>query len=292
MSTQGASACDRWMVVVAGVAGLEAIGYSALLLVTRTRWSLDAIGDDLFVPLALAVLGLGVGAVSGSFVWLWSTQIRHRRAVVAATVLFALLVLLVVVGTHADVQLGQLPAWVSAVGAVFTAGGVLLAVQSYLVQQRDALEEQANQARLVKVSYRPAGLRGGKYTWLLIVQNWSDEPVFNISVVSFRAQVEDGGPSVALRAIENLEFNGEVVGTISAHTRRIRLDGNETFEVRWAADDEAKAVPAAVVQLTLMDAKGRYWLITDNYEPEKITKKFRPVEDRLKSPTLDGASGA
>jgi len=230
----------------------------------------------------IALLGLVFGG-SGAVLGFAATRPRgrDRHAVAAAAGIVALVVVLAAVGTHSQVDLGNLAAWVSALGAVFTAGGVLLALQSYRSQQRDKLDDQANQARLIRINTIPGPITNEKPTWWMTVHNQSADPVFDIDIRAFRTAAEDG-TSIAMRAIERTPI-GDTFITASGRTYRRQLDANEKFELLWTAADPDTNVPGAVSQFTLMDAKGRYWLVTDHYEPEKIPKPARPAAEQRKS---------
>lgn len=266
--------------VIAVVLGTLTIVLSTISL-ERTGWTAAEFKQNC-ASAAIALINLVLGsiaAVAGFAATRPGVRGRYRVGTFAAVVFLA--VSLVAVGTHKQVELGTLPTWLSAFGAVFTAGGVLLALTSYRTQQRASLEDQANQARMIRISSCPGPRVDGKQTWWMTVRNVSTDPVFDINVRSFRTQADDGTP-IAMRAIEETSL-GEIFITTDGRTNQRKLDADKEFKALWtAAGDDAK-VPTAVCQFTLMDARGRYWLVTDHYEPEKISKPVRPEVEQRKS---------
>lgn len=269
-----------WCAVIAVVLGTLTIVLSTISL-ERTGWTAAEFKQNC-ASVAIALINLvlgGIGAVAGFAATRPGVRGRHAVATFAAAVL--LVVLLVAVGTHKQAELGTLPTWLSAFGGVFTAGGVLLALASYRTQQRTTLEDQANQARMIRITYLPGPITDGKQTWCMTVHNESSDPVFDINIRAFRSTGDDGNP-IAMRAIEEAALDGISI-TTAGRTNQRKLDADREFKVLWTAAGDDEKVPTAVCQFTLRDAKGRYWLVTDHYEPEKISKPSRPETERGKS---------
>ncbi|WP_139191173.1 hypothetical protein [Rhodococcus tukisamuensis] len=269
-----------WCAVIAVVLGTLTIVLSTISL-ERTGWTAAEFKQNC-ASAAIALINLvlgGIGAVAGFAATRPGVRGRYAVGTFAAAVL--LVVLLVAVGTHKQAELGTLPTWLSAFGAVFTAGGVLLALTSYRTQQRANLEDQANQARMIRISYFPGPIKDGKKTWWMTVHNASTDPVFDINIRAFRSTADDGKP-IAMRAIEETPL-GEIFITTAGRTNQRKLDAEAEFKVLWTAAGDDEKVPTAVCQFTLMDAKGRFWLVTDHYEPEKISKPVRPEAEQRKS---------
>lgn len=265
------------------VSGVLAILCSTASL-ARTGWTVERATDDWWTVLALAGMILGCIALGYSI-------IRFRREVSRKTDLTSFLaavlgvtVTLALFFTHADVDLGSLPAWVSAGGALFTAGGVLVALQSYRSTLRADLEDQANQVRLLRVSWLPSGTEHGKQQWRTEFKNRSDKPLYNIKIHGFRASVEENATSVLMRPITTIFLgNGEERG----HPLKVpdtaycpELAAGEGWRTPWEADDTDTSAPShhyTAIWYSVMDANGRYWNVADNYEPTKMPRSERPL---------------
>lgn len=193
-------------------------------------------------------------------------------------------VTLALITTHADVDLGSLPAWVSAGGALFTAGGVLVALQSYRSTLRADLEDQANQVRLLRVSWLPSDTEHGKQQWRTEFKNRSDKPLYNIKSHGFRAAVEENATSVLMRPITTI-FLGD--DDRRGHPLKVsdtaycpELATGEGWRTLWEADDTDTTGPShhyTAIWYSVLDANGRSWNIADNYEPTKIPRNRRPL---------------
>ncbi|MBY4039156.1 hypothetical protein HQO38_18830 [Rhodococcus fascians] len=127
---------------------------------------------------------------------------------------------LVVVGAFArvvagsNVSLGSLPAWISAGGALFTAGGELLALHSYRSAHRADLKEQANQVRLLRPAVLPCGKKGDKLRWTTEFVNKSDGLLYSTTVHGVGASATVGTPAAPMRPID------EISSTTPAATTR------------------------------------------------------------------------
>ncbi|MDV6211873.1 hypothetical protein R3Q08_26785 [Rhodococcus erythropolis] len=191
---------------------------------------------------------------------------------------------LALISTHADVDLGSLPAWVSAGGALFTAGGVLVALQSYRSTRRADLEDQANQVRLLRVLWHRSGIEKGKQRWQTEFQNRSDKPLYNIVIHGFRASVEENATSVLMRpiSIKYLDDDPRRRHPVKMADTKYRpeLATGESWRTVWEADDADTSAPShhyTAIWYSVLDANGRYWNIADNYEPTKIPRSERPL---------------
>ncbi|OFV75154.1 hypothetical protein [Rhodococcus erythropolis] len=263
--------------------GVLAIMCSTASLV-RTEWTVERATNDWWTLTALGSIILGCTALGCSIV---SYRRVHPRKTALTSLLAALLgvtVILALVSTHADVDLGTLPAWVSAGGALFTAGGVLVALQSYRATLRANLEDQANQVRLLGVSWLPNGTEHGKQQWRTEFKNRSDKPLYNIKIHGFRASVEENATSVLMRPITTIFLgNGEEQGhplKVSDTAYCPELATGEGWRTLWESDDTDATSPShhyTAIWYSVLDAHGRSWNIADNYEPTKISRSERPL---------------
>lgn len=265
------------------VSGVLAIICSTASLV-RTEWTIERATHDWWTLTALGGIILGCTALVSSI-------IRHRHQHPRKTDLTSLLAAilgvtatLALISTHADVDLGSLPAWVSAGGALFTAGGVLLALQSYRSTRRADLEDQANQVRLLRVLSLPSGIEKGKQRWQTEIKNRSEKPLYNIKIHGFRASVEENATSVPMRPIALTYLDDDPrrrhpLKTVDT-AYRPELATGESWRTLWEADDTNTSAPNhhyTAIWYSVMDANGRSWNIADNHEPTKISRSERPL---------------
>ncbi|MFF1553345.1 hypothetical protein ACFVX3_20190 [Rhodococcus erythropolis] len=250
----------------------------------RTDWTIERATDDWWTVLALAGMILGCIALGCSFVSYRRDHPRKTSLTSLLAALFGVTVTLALVSTHADADLGSLPAWVSAGGALFTAGGVLVALQSYRSTLRADLEDQANQVRLLGVSWLPSGTEHGKQQWRTEFKNRSDKPLYNIKIHGFRASVEENATSVLMRPITTIFLgNGEERGhplKVSDTAHCPELATGEGWRTLWEADGTDATGPShhyTAIWYSVLDANGRSWNIADNYEPTKISRFERPL---------------
>ncbi|WLP89942.1 hypothetical protein [Gordonia sp. NB41Y] len=181
-------------------------------------------------------------------------------------------------------DLGTVPAWVSATGTVATLVGVVVAVSTYRRQRRSEVEDQACQVRLLRVSHPPGPKHEGKFTRWVDIENRSDESIYDLRVEAFRAEVEPGKGGVWMRPIDFVRI-GEQVLAAGALAWTSRIGPGEKWELQWAADEDQKRHRRRTVvglQYTVTDSNGRVWLVSDNYEPEKITRRSRSRNRRLR----------
>lgn len=174
-------------------------------------------------------------------------------------------------------DLGTVPAWVSATGTVATFVGVVVAVSTYRRQRRSEVEDQACQVRLLRVKFPIGGTRLGVPLKEVCIENRSAEPVHDLRILSFRAEVEPGEGPKWMRSAEFVEFH-DLTLMMGALTVTPLLAPGEKWETQWAVDEDQaqhRVRTTASVQYTVTDAQGRTWLVTDNYEPEKITRPSR-----------------
>lgn len=265
------------------VSGVLAVLCSTASLV-RTGWTVEGATDDWWTVLALAGMILGCIALGCSII---RFRREHPRKTDLSSFLAAVLgvtVTLALFLTHADVDLGSLPAWVSAGGALFTAGGVLVALQSYRSTLRADLEDQANQVRLLRVSSLPSGIEEGKQRWQTEFKNRSDKTLYNIRIHGFRASVEENATSVLMRPITTMFLDDD---TRRRHPQTFpdtaflpELAAGEGWRTLWEADDTDTSTPShhyTAIWYSVMDANGRYWNVADNYEPTKMPRSERPL---------------
>ena len=262
--------------------GAAAIACSTASLV-RTEWTLERATHDWWTltPLGGIILGcITLGCTILCF------RREHPRKTDLTSLLAALLgvtATLALVSTHTDVDLGSLPAWVSAGGALFTAGGVLVALQSYRSTRRADLEDQANQVRLLRVSYVQSGTENGKQQWRTEFRNRSDKPLYDIMIHGFRASVEENASSVLMRPITTIFLGDAGQGhplKVSDTASCPELATGECWRTLWEASNTVPTVPShhyTAIWYSVMDANGRYWNIADNYEPTKIFRPARPL---------------
>ncbi|MBP1114509.1 hypothetical protein JOE30_000306 [Rhodococcus sp. PvP016] len=188
-------------------------------------------------------------------------------------------VALVVTTTHTDVDMGSLPAWVSAGGALFTAAGVILALRSYQETRRADLEDQANQVRLLEMLPLQDGLDpDGRQQWRTEFTNRSSDPLYNLEVHGFRAHVEDDAGPVHMRAFAETRLSEDTMIRSGGWQKESVLDAGARFVVRWESADAAEqktAPPFVLIWYSVMDANGRYWNVVDNNEPEKVPRPSR-----------------
>lgn len=205
--------------------------------------------------------------------------IKRRRAILTGSIT---LMVLVAVCFHPQAQLGTVPTWISAFGAVATCVGVLLALKTYRTQKQQGLEEQANQARLINAVLMPGTQRDGKFTWWVTIENRSDKSIYGVHVRSLRAQVAEEGPAVRLSPMAITKI-GELELVTGAIPMERELKAGTSFRTQWRAIDDGdntSHVDGPIIQYTLTDANGRVWLIADNNEPEKIARPARPSDQR------------
>ncbi|WP_152439992.1 hypothetical protein [Rhodococcus qingshengii] len=250
----------------------------------RTGWTVERATHDWWTLTTVGGMILGCIALGCSILCF---RREHPRKTDLSSLLAAVLgvtVTLALISTHADVDLGSLPAWVSAGGALFTAGGVLVALQSYRSTLRADLEDQANQVRLLRVSSLPSGIEEGKQRWQTEFNNRSDKPLYNIRIHGFRASVEENATSVLMRPITTI-FLGDDDGRghplkVSNTAFRPELAASEGWRTLWEADDTDTSTAShhyTAIWYSVLDANGRYWNVADNYEPTKMPRSERPL---------------
>lgn len=272
------------------VLGLLAIAISVVSM-TRAGWSVERVAHDWWALASIGGMTLGVVALLCAFYNYGRGIPRGSRRALAIAVTFGVTVPLVVVGviaravTHDDADLGSLPAWISAGGALFTAGGVLLALHSYRSTQRADLEDQANQVRLLRLAVLPTVYQGGKLRWTTEFANKSDGPLYSITIHGFRASPKDGKPAVPMRAIEKVFLEDDPRGRdpliLSGMSSHPELAAGEKFRTLWQADERADTSSAprhfTVIWFSVTDANGRTWNVADNYAPTKVPRPDRPL---------------
>ncbi len=216
----------------------------------------------------------------------WSssvTRLRQHRvaAIVLAVVAF---VVVVILGLWHGLQLGTVPAWVSAGGSAATFVSVVLAVNVFRLQQRSETEDQAAQVRLLRLLHTTGEMHEGSYSWWLHIENRSDASVYDIQVLAFRAQVNDKEEPKWLRSISVTEL-GNLTFLTSALAKKKQIKPDEVWDTQWIADSDQHAHSDRSVrwiQVVVSDRTGRVWLITDHYEPEKIPRPLRPKRHQRK----------
>ncbi|WP_280273421.1 hypothetical protein [Nocardia wallacei] len=179
------------------------------------------------------------------------------------------------------------PPWISATGSIATFISVAVAVSTYRSQRRSTIEDQACQVRLLRTRFIPGPTRNDKFTWWMEVTNRSDESVYDLNIMAVRANVErDPGTGVPVW-LRSVEFSELIPGLItSALPKNSQIKPSETWETQWVIDDEQgrhRGRSVVAFQMTVMDAKGRIWLVSDNYEPEKITRRARSRSRQLRT---------
>lgn len=118
----------------------------------------------------------------------------------------------------------------------------------------------------------------------MTVENRSDESVYDLDIMAMRAVVEEEGKAVWLRPISSTKLGSQILVT-GALARASKIKPGETWEIQMAMDErQDQHIGRSVIafQLTVVDAKGRLWLVTDHYEPEKITRPARPRYRQLR----------
>jgi hypothetical protein len=272
------------------VLGLLAIAISVVSM-TRAGWSVERVAHDWWALASIGGITLGVVALLCAFYnYGRGIQRGSRRALVIAVAL-GVMVPLVVVGVFArvviddDADLGSLPAWISAGGALFTAGGVLLALHSYRSTQRADLEDQANQVRLLRVTVVPGGTDDGKQQWATEFVNKSDKPLYSLKIHGFKAQVIEGDPAVLMRPIEKIYPDDDPHGrnpmSFPGTAWHPELAAEQRVRTLWTEDENADkaATPGhfTVIWYSVTDANGRSWNVADNYAPIKVSRPDRPL---------------
>lgn len=260
------------------VCGALAVSFGAFSL-QRTGWTVDRVFHEFWVAAALIGLASGSAAIGCTISAFWRTRPRKRDWAWSMAVALGLVAILALTSTHDDVDLGSVPAWVSAGGALFTAAGVVLALRSYQSTQRSDLEDQANQVRLLHMLPWPDGLDANrKQQWRTEFTNRSKDPLYEIHVHGFRAQVEDDADAVNMRAFAETPLSEDTLIRSGALQWQPMLEAGETFNIRWESDDSAKQNPTPAfvsIWYSVMDANGRYWNVVDNNEPEKVPRPSR-----------------
>lgn len=272
------------------VLGILAIAISAVSM-TRAGWSVERVAHDWWALASIGGITLGVVAVLCAFYNYGRGIPRGSRRALTIAVALGVMAPLVVVGAFArivtddDADLGSLPAWISAGGALFTAGGVLLALRSYRSTQRADLEDQANQVRLLRPAVLPTVYQGGKLRWTTEFVNKSDGPLYSITIFGFRASPKHGKPPVPMRPIEEVFLEDDprrrnplILSGTPSHPELAAGEGFRTF---WEPDDSADTSSAPrhfnVIWFSVTDANGRTWNVADNYAPTKVPRPDRPL---------------
>lgn len=273
------------------VCGALAI-FFCLVSLQRMGWTLDRVFHEFWVGMALIGLMSGSLAIGCTISDFWRARPRKKDWAAFMATAFGSTVVLALTATHDDVDLGSLPAWVSAGGALFTAGGVLVALRSYQATRRTALEDQANQVRLLQVQVMPDGSDShGKRQWRTVLTNRSKDPLYGLEVRGFRAQVEDDAAPVNMSAFEETTLLGpnapqhidqlhpEPAVRLGALQYCPVLEAGAQFTLRWAsrrAVEPNPPTPAFVnIWYSVTDANGRFWNVVDNNEPEKVSRPTR-----------------
>lgn len=272
------------------ILGILAIAFSVASMAPG-GWSGERIAHDWWALASIGAITLGVIALVCASYNYWQRIPRRSRRAQAITVALGVMIPLGVVGVFArvvtdpDAELGSLPAWISAGGALFTAGGVLLALRSYRSTQRADLEDQANQVRLLRPAVLPGGKKGGELRWTTEFVNKSDATLYSITIHGFRASVSDGKPAVPMRPIDELFLDDDHRRrdpvTLAGTPSHPELAASERFRTLWEADDSAdtSAPPGhfTVIWYSVTDANGRSWNVADNYAPTKVPRPDRPL---------------
>ena len=244
----------------------------------QTGWTVDRVVHEVWVVTALTGLVLGSAAIACTISDFWRARPRKRDWTAFMAVALGLAAVLALASTHDDVDLGSLPAWVSAGGALFTAAGVVLALRSYQATRRADLEDQANQVRLLHMLTWPDGLDSNrKQQWRTEFTNRSKDPLYEIEIHGFRAHVGDDADAVHMRAFAETPLSETLIRT-GGWRKHAVLKAGGTFDIRWESDDDAELNPAhafTVIWYSVMDANGRYWNVVDNNEPEKVPRPSR-----------------
>ncbi len=260
------------------VCGALAVIFGTFFL-HRTGWTVDRVFQEFWVATALIGLVLGCAAIGCPISDFWRARPRKRDWAWSMAVALGLVAVLALTSTHTNVDLGSLPAWVSAGGALFTAAGVVLALRSYQSTRHSDLEDQANQVRLLHMLPWPDGLDANrKQQWRTEFTNRSKDPLYEIEIHGFRAQVEDDADAVNMRAFAETALSEDTPIRSGGWRRQAVLEAGETFNIRWESDDPAEQNPAPAfvsIWYSAMDANGRYWNVVDNNEPEKVPRPSR-----------------
>lgn len=262
------------------VCGALAI-FFGLVSLQRMGWTLDRVFHECWVGMALIGLMLGFLAIGCTISDFWRARPRKTDWAAFMGAAFGLTAVLALTAAHDDVDLGSLPAWVSACGALFTAGGVLVALRSYQATRRADLEDQANQVRLLQILMLPDGSDShGKRQWRTVLTNRSKDPLYGLEVRGFRAQVEDDAGAVNMSAFEETPLPGHPESLVRSGAWRTCpvLEAGEKFTLRWESINavEPNPVPAfVVIWYSVTDANGRFWNVVDNNEPEKVSRPTR-----------------
>ncbi|MBX5333436.1 hypothetical protein HQO90_20800 [Rhodococcus fascians] len=271
------------------VLGILAIALSVASMACD-RWSVERVANDWWALASIGGITLGVIAIARACYNYWREIPRGSRRDVSIAVALGVMVPVVVVGVFArvvsqpNVDLGSLPAWISAGGALFTAGGVLLALHSYRSSQRADLEDQASQVRLLGMAALPGGQKDGKQHWTTEFVNNSDGPLYSLRIHGFRAQVIDGAPTVLMRPIEKIHLDDDPRRrnpmTFPGTAWHPKLSAGEQVRTLWEADANADTPVApghyTAIWYSVTDANGRSWNVADNYAPTKIPRPSRP----------------
>ncbi|WP_157185481.1 hypothetical protein [Nocardia transvalensis] len=280
----------RW--IAAGARILAAIGFCVAAVILGLGWA-----GSTFVSVGVAACAGLVGAMwkcPDAAVWtvvhrwiaLGRMMFRRWRVpltIVVIVVAFAAVLAWVLLIKH--VRPETVPPWISATGSFATCIGVAVAVFTFRSQRRSQLEDQACQVRLLRTWFMPGPRHEGRLTWWMMVENRSDESVYDVHVMAVRAVVEDDGSPVWLRPIK---FTPLGTQTLVTGDRPVapQVKAGATEEFQWAMDaDQTRHSNRSVVryQMTVMDAKGRMWLVSDDYEPEKVKRPVRPPHRQLRT---------
>jgi hypothetical protein len=260
------------------VCGALAVIFGASSL-QRTGWTVDRVFHEFWVATALLGLASGSAAIGCTISDFWRTRPRKRDWAWSMAVALGLVATLALTSTHDDTDLGSLPAWVSAGGALFTAAGVVLALRSYRSTVRADLEDQANQVRLLDMVPQASGHDSdGKRQWRTSFVNRSKEPLYDLHVHGFRARVEDDADAVHMRAFAETALSEGTLIKSGGWRRQAVLEAGARFDIRWETDDAAEQNPVSAfvrIWYSVMDANGRYWNVVDNNEPEKVPRPSR-----------------
>lgn len=228
-------------------------------------------------------------------VWRWVGDFPQHRlypfryaALVGVVACIAVVVLLSPAASY-----GNVPGWISAVGAVFTAAGFLLAARTYREARNRELEDQANHARLLLPDWTivPLTRLDGTRQWTVTIENRGEKAVHDVRIQSFkRRHPTVDSPLVKLRAVPwDTRYDDPAVYVFAddkarPNVRR-RLDPGQKFLTRWTARKDAEPVDdpdTPMLYYTVMDSNGRSWLLADYFEPEKFHRNKRPREQRGK----------
>ncbi|NIL91315.1 hypothetical protein RhoFasSB10_03658 [Rhodococcus fascians] len=272
------------------ILGVLAIACSVVSF-NLSGWTATRVSEDWWAVASTCGITLGTTAVLCAAYNYWCEVPRNSRRSFAISGIGSVLALLVVVGVTARVvidprvDLGSLPAWISAGGALFTAGGVILALHSYRSTRQADLEDQANQVRLLQVAALPAGTENGKQRWRTEFVNKSDGPLYQIKVHGFRASAVKSKPAVPMRAIDLIYSEDDPRRhhpiKVSGLAFYAELPVGGRVRTLWEADEMANATAPprryTTIWYSVLDQNGRSWNVADNYEPKKISRPDRPI---------------